>query len=166
MGQTVCVKTGLKDVNILEKALQGIFGWNNIQKLTPQQEQEGKSLKASLYGGVGEGPIVLKVDKKDLKDKEGRPAIFSDFAVTRNPDGKLDMKTDLHNFDRRDVIPFVTEEMIAEVKAKYGQTAIDAHQETYSVDITQDWQENGEWMEKKGLVDEDEIQNIPQANYL
>jgi hypothetical protein len=166
MGATVTVKTKCKDVNILQKALQNIFGWDKFEVVTAQEEKEGKRLKAGLYGGVGNNPIVLKVKKEDLKDKEGRRAVFSDFIATRNPDGTLDLLSDKHNFDSDDQIEFVTPKMIAEINEGYTTSAIDTHLQSVTTDMVQDWAENGDNLDKIIDIDEDEIQNIQQANYL
>lgn len=166
MGATVTVKTRCKDVNILQKALQNIFGWDKFEVVTAQEEKEGKRLKAGLYGGVGNNPIVLKVKKVDLKDKAGRRAVFSDFIATRNPDGTLDLLSDKHNFDQSDTIEFVTPEMVAEINEGYTKDAVDYHLQSVNTDMVQDWTENDGNVEKIVDIDEDEIQNIPQANYL
>ena len=166
MGQTVSKSTSCKDVNILQKALQNIFGWEKFEKVTPEEEKQGKSLKASLYGGIGKFPVVLKVKKEDLVDKQGRRAVWSDFAAVRKPDGTLELVSDLHNFDPQDKISFITDDMIAGVNAGYAKTAVDEHLQSITTETVQDWQENGDNLEKIIDLDEDEIPNIPQANYL
>jgi hypothetical protein len=167
MGQTVSKNTKCKDINILKKALQNIFGWDKIETLTPEQEKQGKRLNVSLYGGVkGNLPVVLKVSKENLTDKEGRKAVWSDFAVVRAPDGTLQVQTDLHNFDTQDKICFITDDMITGVNCGYAKTAVDEHLQTVTTETVQDWQENGDNLEKLIDIDEDEIPNIPQANYL
>lgn len=167
MGQTVQADTKCRDINILKRALQNIFGWQKFETLTPEQEKQGKHLDVSLYGGVKGGlPVVMKVKKENLVDKEGRRAVFSDFAVVRKPDGTLQIQSDLHNFDAHDKISFITDDMIKGVDCGYAKEAIEAQNQSIDVEVIQDWTENGDWIEKRGKIDEDEIQNIPQANYL
>jgi hypothetical protein len=167
MGQTVAKDTKCKDIDILKRALQNIFGWDKIETLTPQQEKEGKRLDVSLYGRVIGGlPVVLKVKKENLKDKEGRKAVFSDFAVVRKPDGTLQIQSDLHNFDVNDRISFITDDMIKGVDIGYAKEAIDTHLQTVTTETVQDWAENNGNLEKIIDIDEDEIPNIPQADYL
>jgi len=167
MGQTVAKDTKCKDINILKRALQNIFGWDKIETLTPEQEKEGQELNVSLFGRVIGGlPVVMKVKKENLVDKEGRKAVFSDFAVVRKPDGTLQIQSDLHNFDARDKISFITDDMIPGVNCGYAKEAIDTHIQSITTETIQDWSENGDNLEKIIDIDEDEIGDIPQANYL
>lgn len=167
MGQTVAKDTKCKDINIMKKTLQELFGWSKIETLTPEQEKQGKRLPVNLFGKViGDLPVVLKVDKENLVDKQGRKAVWSDFAVVRKPDGTLQIQSDLHNFDPQDKICFVTEDMIKGVNNAYTKEAIDTHLQTVTTETVSDWSEDGENLIKVVEIDEEEIPNIPPANYL
>jgi hypothetical protein len=173
MGETIKKATKLKDVQILKQTLIHIFKWKEsvIETITPQDEKEGKSLNVGLYGGVlkengvQKTQVVLRVKKQNLTDKEGRRAVFSDFAVTRSADGTLSLQSDKHNFDSSDVIEFLTPEMLGEVQGEYVKAAIDTHSSPF-VSSQTEWEDKGETIEKTIEIDEDDIPNIPTANYI
>jgi hypothetical protein len=174
MGQTVTKKSECKNLDIIEEALIEIYGWDKswIKKVSSEEEAKGKSLnhETSLFGGVkGNLPVVLKVDKKNLINKEGKKAVWSDFAVCRTPDGKLEVQTDEHNFDRADADVFVTDEMINEINLKYVQKAQDKHQKKIpGLVVKKNWTDTGEYIETRVAVPESVIKEgrIPLNNYL
>ena len=177
MGETIKKKTKLKDVQILKQTLIHIFGFKaeTIETLTAEQEKNGESLPVSLpYGGVKkeEGmkqtQFVLRIAKKNLVDKKGRRAEYSDFGVSRAADGTLSLQNDLHNMggdEQGKAAEMVTPEMIAEVQGEYVKSAIDTHTSPF-VSSQTEWEDKGETVEKTIEIDEDDIQNIPTANYI
>jgi len=171
MGETVRVKTKLKLLDVMEDALVEIYGWNRsiIQRVTPQGEREGETLAGHLFGGVQNSlPVVLMIPKKHLTDEEGNKAVFSDFVVCRNPDGTLEIQTDLHNFDARDIKPFVTPEMEAKINSKCAQKACDKHFKQIPGIKAPGWLESGENIQQVIQIPESTIKQgkIPKNAYM
>ena len=145
MGKTVTKIIKRKNLDLIEEALISKFGWDRkfFKKISEEDQAKGKSFKVvghraggivaedevELYGGKGtNNPVVWKIDREHISNKQGEKAVWSGFAIAKTPEGYYETITDEHNIggDSSKILS-ISDELIEELDNTYVEKAIEKH---------------------------------------
>jgi len=180
MGQTLCKTVEVKNLDLLEAALIEKFGWDKqyCKRISDEDLAKGKSFEVvghqgargvkenqvELYGGQkGNNPVIWKIDRQNIHNKEGDAAVWSGAAISRDPEGWLEYQTDEHNIggDSSKNLS-ISNEIMLELKSKVFKTAKEQQCGNIpGVKIVKEpvWDDEGDIVEGEMAIPENALEN-------